>query len=608
MASSALVIFAIQSALKLGAEAREAYVDATRRRALVLPLPNYQAKSDLFDAVEYFMGPGRRHIPQSQVLEGLRSRLEESDSIDQLVKGLSEEQKAELVVLHSDFATLDLLEKGFEWGETIPGFLPEDMANVLKIRQWRKGNDPHPTVLRRFAGTLIQIGVDYFSHFPGALNRHSEHGKLLYVLLAALDRVAISEALSEENLGDFPARLLVAMLETVSEKGDFLSGDPKYQKLVQVTSGHLLKDVAGRIDQIRTVTGGAGQEDKEERIRAWAELVFRSILSSGGRFVASNPEAFLGLQEPAESEMAGHVGQAVLSFVLDQPPGRLDRALGREGLEVIIRASLSALAKHPELLRDPQNVGLKRLFSAIASTLSRHEAFLEAGILPEMTRLILEKTGENLPLFWPDWGRRPENHLLLKAAETVLGILTSVPPGARWKPGFRTEDLLRVVEATFEEFAENPGWLVDRAGRANSNLKVALEAMIRVLRRQEDRRLSTRDASHILRAGLKAAALRQEFLHKLPNGMPLVAAIIDTILGSIFRKKKDPAAWSLVRSRVITGAIRTALEVLAETGPNEQKVQALESLMKHQVEAINKGQPWSLQLFEEGLRTELGVS
>ncbi|MGD9038214.1 MAG: hypothetical protein PVH82_01165, partial [Desulfobacteraceae bacterium] len=75
MASSDLILFAIQSALRLGVQARAAYVDATRRRALILPLPNYQAKSDVYDAVEYFKGPGKRHIPESKLLKDLRDQL-----------------------------------------------------------------------------------------------------------------------------------------------------------------------------------------------------------------------------------------------------------------------------------------------------------------------------------------------------------------------------------------------------------------------------------------------------------------------------------------------------------------------------------------------------
>ena len=607
MASSDLILFAIQSALRLGVQARAAYVDATRRRSLILPLPNYQSKADVYDAVEYFNNSGKRHLPESKLLGDLRGQLEQTDTITQIVNNLSEDQKTELMVLHSDFATLDFIEKGFEFEETSGGFIPEDLINILRIRQWRKGNDPHPTLLRRFAGTFIEIGVDYFAHFPGALNKNSRHGKALYVLFTSLDEIKFSEEFAEQRIGDLPGRLLIATLETVSENSEFLSGDPKYQKLIAVTSKALVKDVAERIKMIRESTGGAGNEDREERVKAWAELVFRSLLASGGRFVASNPKEFLAIEEPAESELISHVGHAVLGFVLDQPQGHLDRVFGREGLEVVIRASLSALGRHPELLLDTENIGLRSLLSQVASALGEHKALLKAGILPDLVRLILDKTGENLYLLWPQWAKHPENHLLLTAARVVLESLTSVPPAAKWKPQFTREDMLRVFEATFDEFVNNPGWLIDRSGKVNENLKVALEAVVGVLRKQQDRRLSTHDASHILSAALKAVARRQEFLERLPNGTPMVAALIDAMLSSIFRKKQDRAAWSLVRSEVIIGTIEAVLDLLAEAGVTEDKVKKLRTLMKKQVKAINEGKPWSLEVFEAELRTELGM-
>jgi hypothetical protein len=302
------------------------------------------------------------------------------------------------------------------------------------------------------------------------------------------------------------------------------------------------------------------------------------------------------------------VGLAVLGFVLDQPEAHLDRVLGREGLEVVIRASLSALGKHPELLLHPENIGLKTLLSQAASELGRHKALLDTGILPEMARLILDKTGENLYLLWPQWAKHPENNLLLIAAKVVLETLTSVPRTAKWKPQFTREDMLRVFEATFDEFVNNPGWLIDRSGNVNDNLKVALEAVVGVLRKQQDRRLNTRDASHILSAALKAVARRQEFLEPLPNGTPMVAALIDAVLSSIFGKKNDRATWSLVRSEVIIGIVEAVLSMLAEAGVTEDKVKKLRALMKNQVKAINEGKPWSIELFETELRTELGMS
>jgi hypothetical protein len=88
----------------------------------------------------------------------------------------------------------------------------------------------------------------------------------------------------------------------------------------------------------------------------------------------------------------------------------------------------------------------------------------------------------------------------------------------------------------------------------------------------------------------------------------MVAALIDAILRSIFRKQNDRAAWSLVRSEVILGTIKAALNLLAEAGVTEEKVKKLGAFMKNQVKTVNEGKAWSLELFESELRAALGMS
>jgi len=47
------ILFAIQSAIRLGQQARQAYVDSTRKRALVLPLPNFNPEPNAGSALIY---------------------------------------------------------------------------------------------------------------------------------------------------------------------------------------------------------------------------------------------------------------------------------------------------------------------------------------------------------------------------------------------------------------------------------------------------------------------------------------------------------------------------------------------------------------------------
>jgi hypothetical protein len=234
--------------------------------------------------------------------------------------------------------------------------------------------------------------------------------------------------------------------------------------------------------------------------------------------------------------------------------------------------------------------------------LGRFPVVLNTGILPELARLILDKTGENLSLYWPDWAAKPERHLLVTAARQALDILTVVPPDANWQLHFTRDDLLILTAAVLDEFCQNPGWLIDRAGKANENLVLALKAMAAVLRRQNDKRLNTRAAVDILCAGLKAAALRQEFLNKLPDGSLILASILDALLAAIFRPQADRASWTLVRHEVISGSVQAVFSTLAQTEVSPAALEALRAFMNVQIKDINSGKPWSLELFKNGLK------
>ena len=70
--SAAIVLFAIRSAIKLGQQLRQAFVDNTKDRPLTLPLPNFACAPDLASAATFFSGPpGSACLARSQTLASL---------------------------------------------------------------------------------------------------------------------------------------------------------------------------------------------------------------------------------------------------------------------------------------------------------------------------------------------------------------------------------------------------------------------------------------------------------------------------------------------------------------------------------------------------------
>src|SRR5262245_30002076 len=392
--SAALVMFAIRSAIKLAQQSRAAYVDATRARALTLPLPDFDPAPDAVSAANYFEGPGAAHIAgRPQIRELL-------DLGDQR----KPEQNEELMALHDECFLLDLANRGIKPTADGSLFDAAQLNALVTVRQWRRGADPHPSVVQRFAGTFIELGVDYLTTVPGALNPVSGHSKVAMAFLQTLQGVDFAET----PLGDWPARAFAATLETASAHPELVSGDPKIQALVGVTTKALTETVATRIKAMRA--GGGPNLTREEQLTEWADAIFRSVLASGGQMVLADPKGFFGLQDEAQGALVSEVGQAVLTLVLDQQPGKLDleRVFGRQGIDAVVRSALNVVGEHPELIRGAGNTAQQKLMAGVAQELGGYESVVAAGMLPDLARIILEKTGENLPLLWPDASRDPK--------------------------------------------------------------------------------------------------------------------------------------------------------------------------------------------------------
>jgi hypothetical protein len=595
-----LIMFAIRSGIKLGQQSREAYVDATRRRELMLPLPNFPTAITVDSAGGYFIGEGARHVKAPSRLADLVGRWNSRAA-------LSADEEAELRVFRCECFVQDLTQAGLPVSAADASvFGPEDLQTLLQVRQWGRGTDPTPSALQRVGGTLIEIGVDYFATMPGALNAHSTMGKIAHAALAGLEPLKLSEI----AIGELPGRLFVATLETVATNPGLLTGDPKVQELVTATSRGLAQDVGERIAMMRA--RGDSNSSREERVAEWGELVFRSVLGTGGRMVLENPKTFLGIKADGEAALVSDVGTSVLGLILSEPTGNLSRVFSRESVDVVMKAALIAVAKHPEMLVDKKDKGLHALLVSVASELGQYETLLTAALLPDVTKLILEKTGDNLELLWPEMAQSPKNHLLLTAAKTSLAILTKAPDGARWKPRFGRDDLLAVTRTVFDEVVQNPAWLLAAADGGDARLKIALEAALDVLRARGTQQLGLATATAVLQASIRTVALRAEFLERMPAGRPLagkpiLAAALDVTLKTMLQPPGPRAAWRLARADAVAAVVRLCLGELARCGPSADRVGILDTFVQEQAAAIEAGKTWDLDTFATGLRKGLGA-
>ena len=123
----------------------------------------------------------------------------------------------------------------------------------------------------------------------------------------------------------------------------------------------------------------------------------------------SDPATFLKIKDGGNQALISSVGNSMIDLVLEED---IEELFSREGLEVVISAALKAIGDHPEIMIKPNNTGVRFLISELAKELSTADDLLTRDILPELARLTLEKSGENLELFWPDLANDPKNNLM----------------------------------------------------------------------------------------------------------------------------------------------------------------------------------------------------
>ena len=591
MKSSAdAVLFAIQASIRLGVEIRKAYVANLKHHELVLPLPNFPSIQDWIAALNYFEDAGSRHAVENARIGKLLSKAQSQT--------LTEGEEDEFSVLHREMRAIDLAETG-EFSDQ--GITAEDLIAFTTIRQWARGKTSHSTMLRRVAGTLIELAVDYYANMPGAITEDSVHGKALKGFLIAIDDVKFAQTPVE----GIARTLLTATLETISGNPELLTGDKKVQELISTVTRGVALDANVWLGKIRG--DGAGDLETEERVREWAQLVFRSVLENSAQTVLDSPDTFLNVSDTSEAALIQSVGNAALDVIVSDavhPDSRrvnLDSLFSKRSLDKLVKAMLIMLDTHPELL-DIHHDGFKHILSQVAKELGASSQILGYDGLPEIMRLVLEKTSNNLELLWPESESDPAKHLLIIASREVLSILANPGGNGGWKPKLNNAQISAVLDTVFDEVIQNPDWILMKAEGGGPVLRAALVATVDGLKSVPGNRVSSKTFVTILRSSLKAVARRNEFIDKIDIGddkdkqallAVAIGMVIDVVAGN---RTSARARWVLARNQSTSLIVEATLSKLASDGVNHEAIISLSKIMKSEINKLKKGQKFSLSM------------
>jgi len=593
-----LVLFAIQSAIKLGAAFQKSYIDATTAAPIILPLPNFPSSIDSQAALTFFSpglppgipaGAGNRFVSKNPTLAALVTKA--------IAASLTADEAASFLAFYEeDFNILHASlnhNLAFQDGKNPASLSSDDIASCLTIRQWQR--NPNPTMLQALAGTFIDIGLQYLATMPGAISPDTNEGKALRGFLQTASGIDFAT----EGADQIVQQLFLATVQTIKNNPAVIGGGSKSQALVS----NVLSAVYDKAQQ--QITAAGGDLSQQDSIRSFAEMLMSTALSSTVKTVFDDPGKYLGVGKPGDAALISAVAGSLMDSLTNDPQISLRDLLTPQTLQGIVQAALKVVGQHPEIL-GTSNKGLTALVSSIATELSDPSVKLDHDAVPQIIQSILASTAENFALLVPD-STNPAQNLLVSAAKEVLTIISAAPPaGAKWTLKFTSQDSVQLADFVFSQVVSNPDWLVNLAGGTQSRMGTVLAAVLSSLRANGTLNLTKAAGLSILQNVITACASRLDFFQKDTTGNLLLNDVLDASIGILFNPGNDPAAkWLVLANDTVPQVVNVVFQLLAKHGVTDARVAKVEAFLQQTVSQLAGGAVWSIDTFTAQLEAAL---
>lgn len=559
------IIFAINAAIRLGRNAQRAYAKSITSSKLMLPVPAFDAGSSAIVADTYFSDEdpqrgGARFLPLFDRLQELHRRSAGFGANDMLT---AEEEK-EYLEYYQTLAAAQAQDQDGATAFSDNRLNPDEWANLLAIRQYAKGKELGTSPLRMMAGALVEIGIDYFSQVPGALNVKSASGRAMHQFLEALDQIPFSdkEAMEKYAPSILPS-LFIASAEALADLSPQLSGDPKIQMFIARVGQGIGADLAARLRDFDPA--------RQEEAIQWGRLILRSSVANAGHYVLDRPSDWFDTNGAA-SELIKSTGLVLLEEILHDP-NRIDLARGfnHDTLDRLTRTAFGVIAEHPQLIQGDN--GFRQIIRGVCQVL-KNTSFNRPDYVPELARLILEHTAMHLRLFWQKEGEAPPQgveQLYLLALELILTELSRPTPNG-WRPHLSKGQLLGMVERLLDEVVRNPALIeseIEEQTLLASVVRITIDALSTVA---ADQRLTPDTFRWLLEINLRTIAASPQVLRRIrwaddDQEEAILQRILSLAFSFVFRHNPvDPAG----RIRLLTELLDYIMEVIVARHPDEK--------------------------------------
>jgi hypothetical protein len=499
---------AIESAVKLGTRFRQAFIQNVANRPLTLPLPDFNTAPSPQVAQDFFE---TNPVAKELVAQG------------GLLAELHDLQRNGFPTPQQTAAYLDYYRTVFAAAtRTDVEISPQGMVVMLTLRQWNRGEGPRVKGLQLVAGTLLEIGVDYINQHQGAFFRQSKFAPMLEQFFLSIDDL-------EFATGDFKAvifqqvapQLMLQALELTSGLTEAQAHDGRVQSLIKTTARAVADDLGNRITQLTTA-------QEQQVLRQWGQMVFRSVVFHATTTVVGAAPDMLARHEN-QKKLVDATGQALLDVLFNTKAEgiALHNLFTGEALDKVVQAAMGVVAENPVLIS--RKDGLQQVIAATAGAVSK-SGIQKPGLIPELSRLVLQKTGENLHLMWKVEANTPQI-VLLNAAQSMLAMVAANPGGI----SLSHAQVMLLVEDALDTIVANPDW-VHREGQGPTPFDTVMQAVMKGLAAAPSgARLQFDTLRQLVKACLQAAALRTSLLAPVASGQAtLLEVAIKKLTETVF--------------------------------------------------------------------------
>jgi hypothetical protein len=419
MLDPTLILVAIDAAIKIGKKCYDVLVDETAAGSLLLPIGDKAGSYQESDAIFFFDRDENQKLvaPDGPYYDAWKTKGPQIIAAYHTVRSISDDLGG---------------------GAKAAADAVSVIQNLHKFEQYKQGFGPK-SPWQRIAGTVVEVGIDFFLNNPQAVSMGSNARRVVTAFLTGIKDVPFAEG----EPADIVKQTLIAALHVLGDNSSLVSHDPRIQVVLGGVTESLRADLlAGNI----SLGERQRREDLIERITA-------SILRGAAGAVAANTQLFVKGDDKAKALV-----RDTLSEMLEGIRNQED-LFSVDTIEVLFDGALRAAAENTAVFRDQKIVQavLKSTLSTMASAPCQKlfTGRTVAAIVTAAVNAVADNAGTLVDQ------KNLQHQVVADAIAAIAhGLATDVGAAHSAKDLLSPAQLIQLSQAVFQVVAKNPGRLL----------------------------------------------------------------------------------------------------------------------------------------------------